>query len=125
MRQNEQLAALGQLTGGVAHDFNNLLQVVASGTSLLRRSSQPEERKTEILNAMTQAVQKGHELTSRLLAFARRQPLRPEVVDVGARLANMSELLRQTLGSPLRVEPDIAPDLWQCAPTPASSRLRC
>jgi PAS domain S-box-containing protein len=111
-RQAEKLAALGQLTGGVAHDFNNILQVVMSGVALLQRPSTPEEHKTAILEGMIKASQSGRELTSRLLAFARRQTLRPEVIDVGARLTGMSELLRQTLGSRIRVETDIAPDLW-------------
>jgi len=111
-RQAEKLAALGQLTGGVAHDFNNLLQVISSGAALLRRASVPEAKKAEILEGMIQAGRSARELTGRLLAFARRQTLRPELIDVGARLAGMSELLGQTLGSRIRVETEIEPDLW-------------
>lgn len=111
-RQAEKLAALGQLTGGVAHDFNNILQVVMSGAALLKRPGIPEEHKAAILEGMIKASQNGRELIGRLLAFARRQTLRPEVVDVGARLAGMSELLRQALGSHIRVETDIQPELW-------------
>jgi PAS domain S-box-containing protein len=111
-RQAEKLAALGQLTGGVAHDFNNILQVVTTGAALLARPSIPEKRKTAVLEGLIKAGQNGRELTSRLLAFARRQTLRPEVINVGAHLAGMSELLRQTLGSPIRVATDIEPDLW-------------
>jgi len=111
-RQSEKLAALGQLTGGVAHDFNNLLQVVSSGASLLKRATLPEAKKAEILEGMIQAGRTARDLTGRLLAFARQQTLRPEVIDVGARLATMSELLRQTLGSRIRVETDLEPGLW-------------
>lgn len=111
-RQAEKLAALGELTGGVAHDFGNLLQVVTSGAALLRRPSLPEARRAEILEGMIQAGRSARELIGRLLAFARKQTLRPEVIDVGARLAGMSELLRQTLGSGIRVETDLAPSLW-------------
>ncbi|MGG5890867.1 MHYT domain-containing protein [Falsiroseomonas sp. HC035] len=111
-RQAEKLAALGELTGGVAHDFGNLLQVVTSGAALLKRASLPEAKRVEVLEGMIQAGRSARELTGRLLAFARKQTLRPEVIDVGTRLAGMSGLLRQTLGSGIRVENDLAPDLW-------------
>jgi signal transduction histidine kinase/ActR/RegA family two-component response regulator len=118
-RQSEKLAALGQLTGGVAHDFNNLLQVVTSGATLLKRPSLSEARKTQILDGMIQAGRGARELTGRLLAFARRQTLRPEGVDMEGRLIGMSELLRQTLGSRVRVKTDIVPDLWSVHADPS------
>ncbi len=111
-RQSEKLAALGQLTGGVAHDFNNILQVVTSGAALLQRPSLPEAKRVAVLEGMIQASRSARELTGRLLAFARRQTLRPEVTDVAARLTGMSELLRQTLGSHIRVETETEPGLW-------------
>ena len=119
VRQSEKLAALGQLTGGVAHDFNNLLQVVTSGAILLKRPSLSETRKTQILDGMIQAGRRARELTGRLLAFARRQTLRPEVVNVEERLIGMSELLRQTLGSRVQVKTDIVPDLWSAHADPS------
>ena len=118
-RQSEKLAALGQLTGGVAHDFNNLLQVVTSGATLLKRPSLSEARRTQILDGMIQAGRGARELTGRLLAFARRQTLRPEVIDVEGRLTGMSELLRQTLGSRVQVETDIASGLWSVHADPS------
>lgn len=111
-RQSEKLAALGELTGGVAHDFGNLLQVVTSGAALLKRPSLPDAKRGEILEGMIQAGRSARELTGRLLAFARKQTLRPEVIDVGTRLASLLGLLRQTLGSGIRVETDLATDLW-------------
>jgi PAS domain S-box-containing protein len=111
-RQAEKLAALGSLTGGVAHDFNNLLQVIASGAELLKRGHLTGERRAKLLDGIAQAGERGRDLTGRLLSFARRQPLRPTLVDVTARLARMSELLRQTLGSRIQVVTDIAPELW-------------
>jgi PAS domain S-box-containing protein len=112
-RQAEKLAALGQLTGGVAHDFNNILQVVTSGAALLKRASMPEAKRAEILDSMIEAGKNARELTGRLLAFARQQALRPELIDVGARLVGMSELLRQTLGARIDVETDIEDSLWR------------
>jgi signal transduction histidine kinase/ActR/RegA family two-component response regulator len=111
-RQSEKLAALGQLTGGVAHDFNNLLQVVTSGAALLQRAAVPEAKRATILEGMIQAGRRARELTGRLLAFARRQTLRPKVTDVGSRLAPMADLLHQTLGSRIRVKTKIEPNLW-------------
>lgn len=111
-RQAEKLAAIGQLTGGVAHDFGNLLQVVISGAELLRTPSLREARKTQILDGINQAAWNARELTGRLLAFARQQPLRPEMIDIGTRLAGLAGLLRQTLGAGIWVETALAPNLW-------------
>jgi PAS domain S-box-containing protein len=97
LRQNEKLAALGQLTGGVAHDFNNMLQVVTSGAQLLKQVALTEDRRASILESMIQAGQRARDLTNRLLAFARRQSLAPETFDLNARLADVAELLRRTM----------------------------
>jgi PAS domain S-box-containing protein len=110
MRQGEQLAALGRLTGGVAHDFNNLLQVVTSGAALLRRDL-PEARRARVLDALADAGLKARDLTSRLLAFARRQALRPEPFDLNRRIEGMTELLRRTIGSRVRIEAELAEGL--------------
>eukprot|EP01037_Dinobryon_pediforme_P008863 gene8863-8952_t len=112
LRQGEKLQAIGQLTGGIAHDFNNILQVVMSGATLLGRPNLPEKRRLAVLDGMTGAAQSAKELTGRLLAFARKQSLRPEPFDLNARLSGMSELLRHTLGSLIAVETSFAEDLW-------------
>jgi PAS domain S-box-containing protein len=112
LRQGEKMQAIGQLTGGIAHDFNNILQVVASGATLLRHPRLTEERRTIILNGLTKAAENARQLTSHLLAFARKQALQPEVFGLNARLVGMSELLRHTLGSRIRVETDFAADPW-------------
>jgi PAS domain S-box-containing protein len=111
-RQAEKLAALGELTGGVAHDFGNLLQVVTSGAALIQRPSLTEARRAEILQGMIQAGRSARELIGRLLAIARKQTLRPEVTDVGARLAGMSGLLAQAVGGAIQVETDLEAGLW-------------
>jgi len=122
-RQSEKLAALGQLVGGVAHDFNNLLQVIASGAALLRRPNLTEERRVIILDGMVKAGDTAREMTGRLLAFARQQPLTPETFDLNTRLLGMSELLRQTLGGRIRVETNLAPDLWPVRADPGQMEL--
>jgi PAS domain S-box-containing protein len=119
LRQGEKLQAIGQLTGGIAHDFNNILQVVASGAALLKMPSLTEERRVTVLEGLSKAAENARELTGRLLAFARKKSLQPEVFDLNARLADMSELLRQTLGSRIRVETDFAPDLWPAIVDPS------
>jgi PAS domain S-box-containing protein len=112
LRQGEKLQALGQLTGGIAHDFNNILQVVTSGATLLQHPHLSEERRAAVLAGMSKATESARELTGRLLAFARKQVLQPEAFDLNARVGNMAALLRGTLGSRIRVEVDLAPDLW-------------
>lgn len=111
-RQAEKLAALGELTGGVAHDFGNLLQVVTSGAALIQRPSVTEARRTEILQGMIQASRSARDLINRLLAFARKQTLRPELTDVGARLGGMSGLLGQAVGAGIEVDTDLPDGLW-------------
>jgi PAS domain S-box-containing protein len=122
-RQSEKLAALGQLVGGVAHDFNNLLQVIGSGAALLRRPGLTEPRRAAVLEGMERAGDTARELTGRLLAFARQQPLSPETFSLNARLLGMSAMLRQTLGSTVRVETDLAPDLWPVHADPGQLEL--
>ncbi|MCX7376086.1 MAG: ATP-binding protein [Alphaproteobacteria bacterium] len=122
-RQHEKLAALGQLVGGVAHDFNNLLQVIGSGAALLRRPAITEARRAAVLEGMERAGETARELTGRLLAFARQQPLVPETFSLNARLVGMSALLRQTLGGAVQVETELAPDLWQVHADPGQMEL--
>jgi PAS domain S-box-containing protein len=112
--QSQKLQALGELAGGVAHDFNNLMTVVR-GTAdlLLRREDLPPEKRKRYLNAVLETVDRAESLTSQLLAFARRQPLEPEVVDLSVRLDAMSEMLLRTLGSRYELHLDLAPALWR------------
>ena len=83
LRQAQKMEAVGQLTGGVAHDFNNLLTIIRSSTDLLRRPDLPEERRRRYVDAIADTVDRASKLTGQLLAFARRQALKPEVFDVG------------------------------------------
>jgi two-component system NtrC family sensor kinase len=108
----QRLDALGQLTGGVAHDFNNLLQAVSGGAILLeRRLGKPEEVQ-RLAGLIRHAADRGARLTRQLLAFARRQPLAPEVVEPGALLRGLRELLERTLRGDIRLVITVPDDAW-------------
>jgi signal transduction histidine kinase len=109
--QSRKLEAIGQLTGGVAHDFNNLLTVILSGLRLMERNSDPARRATT-MEAMRQAVERGVGLTRQLLAFARRQSLKLEAIDVGLCLHGMRSLLVRSLRADILVDITTPADLW-------------
>lgn len=110
LARSQHLEAIGQLTGGIAHDFNNLLSVVIGGTDLLVGSIEPGTPAAEVLDRVRAAADRGAELTRRLLAFARQQPLDPRPVDVPALLASVEGLVRPLIGEhiDLSVEVDDA-----------------
>ena len=111
MRQAQKMETIGQLTGGVAHDFNNLLQIIMANLDLvLRRVSDPDMRQ-RLNNALTGA-ERGSKLTRQLLAFARRQPLRPEPVNLGRLVRDLTNLLRRTIGESIEIEETVAAGLW-------------
>ncbi len=112
LRQAQKMEAVGQLTGGVAHDFNNLLTIIRSGTDLLRRPNLPEERRRRYVDAISDTVDRAARLTGQLLAFARRQALKPEVFDAGERLQSVADMLKTVVGSRVRVGIERAPGPW-------------
>ncbi|WP_338665957.1 PAS domain-containing protein [Pararoseomonas sp. SCSIO 73927] len=103
LRQSQKMETVGQLTGGVAHDFNNLLTIIRSSVDFLRRPGLPEERRQRYVEAVSDTVDRAARLTGQLLAFARRQALKPEVFDVGARLRAVGEMLDTVTGSRIHV----------------------
>ena len=111
--QSQKMEAVGQLTGGVAHDFNNLLTAILGSLELLEHQNQllPVEAE-RLLAVMRRAAERGATLTTRLLAFSRRQTLAPRLTDLNRLVANMSELLRRTLGVQTNVETVLAGGLW-------------
>ena len=111
-RQASKMEALGQLTGGVAHDFNNLLQVVSSNLELLTPLLPPSDLLRRRLAAAMAGVERAAQLTRRLLAFARRQPLAPDTVDPARLLHGMEDMLRRTLGQTVLIDMAIDPDIW-------------
>lgn len=117
LRQAQKMEAIGQLTGGVAHDFNNLLIVILGNLETLQRQLQHDEIDVQRLKRSADGAMRGARraasLTQRLLAFSRRQPLEPKPVDVNKLVANMSELLRRTLGEQISIETVHAGGLWK------------
>ena len=98
--QSQKLQAPGELTGGIAHDFNNLLTVISGSADFLRKNRDlPEEKKLRYLDGIIEMAERATTLTSQLLAFGRRQPVRPRVLNVAHRLESARELLGRTLGS--------------------------
>ena len=106
LRQSQKLDAIGQLTGGVAHDFNNLLTVIRGSVDLLRRPGLSEERRTRYTDAIADTADRAAKLTGQLLAFARRQALKPERFDVSANLQAVSAMIATLAGSRIRIALD-------------------
>jgi PAS domain S-box-containing protein len=103
LSQSQKMEAIGQLTGGVAHDFNNLLMAIMSGLELLRKRVPDDPPVTRLLDNAMQAAERGAALTQRMLAFARRQELTTERVNVPQLVAGMTEMLQRTLGPALMI----------------------
>ena len=114
VRQLQKMEAVGQLTGGIAHDFNNMLAVVLGSLDMAKRRllSDPPRAATYIDNAV-EGAQRATQLTGRLLAFSRQQPLAPLPMDVNKLVGGVSEMLRRTIGEHLRVETVLAGGLWR------------
>ena len=112
LAQAQKLESIGKLTGGVAHDFNNLLMVASSGLDLLERTSDPARRE-RLRDGIRQAIDRGASLTQQLLAFSRRSPLKPEVIDIGQRLSGMHAILDRSLREDVTVRMMLPPDLWR------------
>jgi PAS domain S-box-containing protein len=106
----QKLEAVGKLTGGVAHDFNNILHIISANVQLMLRADGPPARKR--LHNILDAVERGARLAGQLLAFARRQPLHPSVVDAGALLERSDSLLQRAAGDGVTLTRSSAPDLW-------------
>ncbi len=112
MMRSQKLEAIGQLTGGVAHDFNNLLQVIGGNLQLLSKDIAGNARAEMRVQSALGGVARGSKLASQLLAFARRQPLEPRVVNAGRLIKGMDEMLRRALGGEIEVETVVAGGLW-------------
>jgi signal transduction histidine kinase/ActR/RegA family two-component response regulator len=123
LHQAQKIEAIGQLTGGVAHDFNNLLQVISGGLQIMGRPGGDPAGRERVLTAMKQAVERGASLCRQLLAFARRQPLRPEAVDLERLIVGMRELLDRSLRGDVQFRCEFAQRLWPVEIDPGELEL--
>jgi PAS domain S-box-containing protein len=116
LRQSQKMEAIGQLTGGVAHDFNNLLTIIRSATDFLRRRELPEERRRRYVDAISDTVERASKLTAQLLAFARRQPLKPQIFNVGSQVEGVAQLVRPLVGARIEIAVEVHdPDCFTVA----------
>ena len=114
LRQAQKMEAIGQLTGGIAHDFNNLLTGIIGAMDILKRriAAGKYEDVHRFMDAAVTSANRAAALTHRLLAFARRQPLDPKIVDANQLVRGMEDMLRRTLGEHIQLTTVIAGDLW-------------
>lgn len=111
--EGQKMEAVGQLTGGLAHDFNNILTVVLGNAEMLEIALADDGRLRPLAEMITQSAQRGAELTHRLLAFARQQPLNPEIVDVNSLVRGLQDLLRRTLGEHVEIRLECGRGMWK------------
>lgn len=112
LRQAQKMEALGQLTGGVAHDFNNLLTVILGNLEAIAEDSADRPAVHTMASDALKSVRRGSELTQRLLAFSRQQPLEPRLINTAALVQDMAGLFRRSLSEAIRIEHHIASGLW-------------
>ncbi|MFP5077591.1 PAS domain-containing protein [Rhizobium sp. YIM 134829] len=106
LRQAQKMEAIGQLTGGVAHDFNNLLMAVLGNLELLRKHVSGDAKAERLIEGALQGARRGASLTQRMLAFARRQDLKIEAVDLATLLSDVEDLLVRSVGAMVQIEID-------------------
>jgi nitrogen-specific signal transduction histidine kinase/CheY-like chemotaxis protein len=111
LHQAQKMETIGQLTGGVAHDFNNLLAAVMGNLELLRRKLPPDTPLIRYIDGALQGASRGASLTQRLLAFARRQDLKTESVDLGRLVRGMQALITRSIGPDVKLEVEVDYDL--------------
>jgi PAS domain S-box-containing protein len=119
LRQAQKMEAIGNLTGGMAHDFNNMLGVVVGNLDLARERLGDDEDLREMVGEALEAAWRGADLTRRLLAFARRQPLRPARIEVNALVSDTVRLLHRLLGEDTEVSLELGADIWPVMADPA------
>jgi PAS domain S-box-containing protein len=112
LRHAQKMEAVGRLTGGIAHDFNNLLTVIHGAVELLTPQLRNDEMLFPLLQAIDEAAERGAQLTQRMLAFARKQPLRSQVIDINEIVTRSAKLLQRTLGEDVAVKTSLDKDLW-------------
>jgi signal transduction histidine kinase len=113
LRQAQKMEAIGQLTGGIAHDFNNMLAIIIGSLDLAaRRLTRGDHAIEKYLASAQEGARRAASLIQQLLAFSRQQPLAPTALDVNNLMSDVSELLRRSLGEPIKLNAGLAHDLW-------------
>ena len=118
LRQAQKMEAVGQLTGGVAHDFNNVLTVITGTIEILQEEVSDRPDLAAITRLISEAADRGAELTAHLLAFARKQPLQPRDTDVNRLIVDAAKLMRPTLGEHVEIESMLADSIWTASVDP-------
>jgi PAS domain S-box-containing protein len=118
LRHAQKMEALGQLTGGIAHDFNNLLAVILGNLEMIEEEAPADGLTADAIHDAVEATKLGSQLTNRLLAFARRQPLSPQVINLNDLVIGMSDMLQRSLGGSVRINMVIAKGLWDSRADP-------
>src|SRR6185312_2483062 len=111
MRETQKLEAIGQMAGGIAHDFNNLLTVVMGNAGFLEDRMAPGPER-QAASTITRAAERGARLVRQILAFSRRQAVKPEVIALNERATELVDMLRRSTRGDIRIVADFAADLW-------------
>lgn len=119
LERSQRLEVVGQLTGGLAHDFNNLLTVVIGNLELIGGLVHGDPRLRSLTEHAQQAAERGERLTKQLLAFGRRQALRPEIRDINRLIDDAMPLVERATGERIEIEMRLADRLWPCRVDPA------
>ncbi len=112
LRQTQKMDAIGQLAGGIAHDFNNLLMIILSYSELVADSLGEDDHRRDSVLEVTGAAERAAALTHQLLAFARKEVVRPQTIDLNEIVPNLLKMLRRTLRESIELEVELDPDLW-------------
>jgi len=112
LRQSQKMDVLGQLTGGIAHDFNNILMVIIDGMEQLAENESLDDETRETVQRIASSAERAEDLTRQMLAFSRKQPLRPRPTSINDLVAETGKLLRRSLGEHVEIESILADDLW-------------
>jgi PAS domain S-box-containing protein len=111
--QAQKMEAIGGLTGGIAHDFNNLLTIILGNLEFIKERISGDANGEKHVATALRATKRGADLTQRLLAFSRRQPLKPDVTDINKLISNINQLISRTLGEHIEIETVLAGGLWR------------
>jgi PAS domain S-box-containing protein len=112
LRQSQKMEVLGQLTGGIAHDFNNMLMVIIDGVEELADSDAIDGEKRKSLQRIAASAERAEDLTRQMLAFSRKQPLRPRPTNVNDLVTDTGKLLRRALGEQVEIDSILDDELW-------------